>query len=86
MFDKYFLLNKIVNVLEKNQFNTFVTSGCFDIAAKREFLILVKTLLNVDGLDQGQALSLRAISHFLSARPFIISIKNNREFLNDEVI
>ncbi len=86
MFDKYFLLNKIVNTLEKNQFNTFVTSGCFDIAAKREFLILIKTLLNVDSINQEQASSLKAISHFLSAYPFIISMRNNREFLNDETV
>jgi putative transcriptional regulator len=86
MLDKYFLLNKIVNILKKNQFNTFVTSGCFDIAAKREFLILIKTLLNVDALNSEQSLSLRAVSHFLSAYPFVISMRNNREFLNDEIV
>ncbi len=86
MFDKYFLLNKIVNILEKNEFNTFTTIGCFDIAAKREFTLLIKTLLNVDALNQEQALSLRAISHFLSAYPFVISMRNNREFLNDEMV
>jgi len=86
MLDKYFLLNKIVNVLKKNQFNTFVTSGCFDIVAKREFLILIKTLLNVDALNSEQSSSLRAVSHFLSAYPFVISLRNNREFLNDETV
>lgn len=86
MFDKYFLLNKIVNILEKNEFNTFTTQGCFDIAARREYILLVKTLINVDALDREQALSLQAISHFLSAYPFVVSMKNNREFLNDRIV
>ncbi len=86
MFDKSFLLNKVVNTLQKNEFEVFCTTGCFDIAAKREHLLLVKTLLNIDGLSQEQALSLRAISHFVSAYPFIVSVKNNREMLSDSIV
>lgn len=86
MFDKSFLVNKIVNALQKNEFEIVLTTGCFDVAARREHLLLVKALMNVDGLNQEQALSLRAISYFVSAYPFIISVKNNREFLNDDII
>jgi len=86
MLDKYFLLNKIVNILQKNEFNTFTTQGCFDIAAKREYTILIKTLINIDALNKEQALSLQAISYFLSAYPFVVSMKNNREFLSDKIV
>lgn len=86
MFDKSFLVNKVVNLLQNNEFEVLLNDGCFDIAARREHLMLLKILMNIDGLNQNQALSLRAISYFLSAFPFIISVKNNREFLNDATI
>ena len=86
MFDKSFLLNKVVNTLQKSEFEVFITHGCFDIAARRENLILIKTLLNVDGLNQDHALSLRTVSHFISAYPFVISTKTNRGMLSDDVV
>ena len=86
MLDKTFLINKIITTLQKNEFEVFLTHGCFDIAAKREFLMLIKTLINIDGMNEDQALSLRAISHFVSAYPFVISLKNNRSFLNDNTV
>lgn len=86
MFDKCFLQNKVVNVLQNNEFSIFTTFGCFDIAAKREHTLLIKTLVNVDTLNREQALSLQAISYFLSAYPFVVAIKNNREFLDDKIV
>ena len=86
MFNKSFLVSKIVNSLVSHHFNVFLTQGCFDIAARKDNLMLIKSMINVDGLDHDQALSLRSISSFLSAYPFIISVKTNREFLNDEII
>jgi putative transcriptional regulator len=72
--------------LLSNQFKVFLTQGCFDIAARKGYLMLIKSLINVDGLNQEQALSLRSISYFLSAYPIIISVKTNRQFLSDEII
>ena len=86
MFNKTFLVNKIVNSLEKKEFQLFLTSGCFDIAARKEFLMLIKALTNVDGLVQEQAQSLKAISYFVSAYPLVVSERTNRGELNDEVI
>lgn len=86
MFNKSFLVNKIVNSLLSNSFEVFLSRGCFDIAAKREFLMLIKGLINVDGLNEEQALSLRATSHFLSAHPFVVSMKNSRNLLDDRII
>jgi len=86
MFDKSFLVNEIVKSLLSKRFKVFLSKGCFDVAAKKDSLILIKTLINVDGLNPEQALSLRAISYFVSAFPLVVSMKTNREFLNDEVI
>lgn len=86
MFNKFFLVNKIVNFLLKKEFKVLVTEGCFDIAAKRENLLLLKVLINVDGIEENQALSLRTISYFLSAYPFIISLKTSREFLDNKIV
>src|SRR3989338_3030242 len=86
MFDKTILMNNIINTLQENQFEIFVTHGSFDIVARREHLLLIKTLLNVDALDESHALDLRAISYFLSAYPFVISQRNNREHLDDSTV
>jgi putative transcriptional regulator len=86
MFNKSFLVNRLVNSLEEKEFQLYVTQGCFDIIAKKNFLMLIKALINVDGLIQEQAQSLKAISYFVSGYPFVVSEKNNRDKLKDEVI
>jgi putative transcriptional regulator len=86
MFNKSFLVNKIVNSLLSKEFEVFITYGCFDIAARKEYLMLIKSLVNVDSLNQDQALSLRTVSYFLSAYPLVVSIKTNRQMLSDEII
>jgi len=86
MFNKTFLINKIVNSLLSNKYQVLVSQGAFDIAAKREELMLVKSMLNADSLNEEQALSLRSISYFLSAHPVIVSVKTNRIFLDDEIV
>ena len=86
MFNKSFLTDKIVNSLMDRDFEVLVTEGCFNIAAKNESLVLIKSLMNVDSFSEEHALSLRSISYFLSANPFVVSIKNNREFLHDQTV
>jgi putative transcriptional regulator len=86
MFNKTLLLNKVINTLQKNEFEVFTTHGCFDVVARKKRLLLIKALFNIDALNEDHALSLRVISHFVSAYPFVVSIKNNREFLDNETI
>lgn len=86
MFDKSFLVKRLTDTLMKREFQLFLTSGCFDIAARKEFVMLIKALTNVDGLIQEQAQSLKAISYFVSAYPLVVSERTNRGSLNDEVI
>jgi putative transcriptional regulator len=86
MFSRYFLLNKIVNFLIKKEYEVLFCSSCFDIAAKREQMLIIKALINIDSLNEEQALSLKAAAYFLSAFPFIISLKNNRRSLDNQTI
>ncbi len=86
MLNKYFLLNRIIKTLISNKFQVFLNKGCFDIAAKKEYKMLIKASFNVDGLSEEHALSLRAISYFISAYPLIVSVKTNRGFLDDKII
>ena len=86
MFNKSFLTDKIVNSLLNKDFEVLVTDGCFNIAAKNESLMLIQSLINIDSFSEEHALSLRSISYFLSANPLVVSIKNNRQFLNDQTI
>jgi putative transcriptional regulator len=86
MFNLSVLRERIVNSLLKREFEVFITRGCFDIAAKREKLMLIKSLVNIDGLNPQQAQSLRAASYFLTAYPFVVSMRTNRGFLTDDLV
>ena len=86
MFDKTFLINKLMNSLISQDFQISLSAGCFDIAARREYLMLVKSLINVDSLDKKQALNLKAVSYFASALPMVVSVKNNRDFMQDDIV
>ena len=83
---KFMLQRKVEKILTKNNFKVFLTHCCFDIVAKRNLLLLIKVLLNIDSLSKTQALSIRNISHFLSAYPFVISYKTGRERLKDKIV
>lgn len=86
MFNQSALINELTGFLTKKEFSVYKTKGCFDIVAKKKNLLLIKSLMNVDALNKGQAMSLRSISYFLSAFPFVVSVKNNREFLHNSIV
>ncbi len=69
--------------LGKEGFTVFVCPnprGCFDIVAKREFLLLIKVLQNIDGFTNIQAAELKSICSMLSARPYLVG-EQSKEFL-----
>lgn len=87
MFDKNFLVGKVVNSLQRGGFEVLRTEGNFDLVAKREGkTLLVKVLMNIDALKDDQAMSLRAVAYFMSCQPVVVSTKNNREPLDDDVV
>lgn len=87
VFDKSFLVSKVVNSLQKYGYEVLQTEGVFDIVARREKqVLLLKVLMNVDALKDDQAMSLRAVAYFMNCQPIVISTKNNRETLDDDVV
>jgi putative transcriptional regulator len=86
MFNKSFLIEEIVKSLVSHGFSVFSGQGCFDIVAKKKFLMLIKALTNVDGLSEEHAQSIRAISYFISAYPLVVSRRTSRCSLSDSVI
>lgn len=86
MFNQSALINELTRFLTKKEFSVYQAEGCFDIVVKKKNLLLIKSLMNIDGLNKEQAMSLRAISYFFSASPFVVSIKSNREFLHNGMV
>ena len=87
MFDKTFLVTKMIASLEKAGYETMNIGGSFDVVAKREdHTLLIKVLMNIDALKEDQAMSLRAIAYFMGSQPVVISIKNNRDTLENDTV
>jgi len=72
--------------LEDNDYVICEYRGCFDIAAKKNVLLLLKTLLNVDSFQREQAKNLKIISNNLDAHPMLIGIQTTREKLERGIV
>ncbi|OGI12199.1 hypothetical protein A3K64_02610 [Candidatus Micrarchaeota archaeon RBG_16_36_9] len=72
--------------LEKSDYVTCEYNGCFDIAAKKDSLLLLKILLNIDAFQREQAKNLKIISNNLDAHPFLIGVQTNREKLQPGIV
>jgi putative transcriptional regulator len=77
---------QVQNFLEENDYATCEYKGCFDIAAQKNVLLLLKTLMNVDSFQQEQARNLKIISNNLDAHPMIIGIQTRREKLKPGIV
>jgi len=77
---------EVHNFLEKNDYVTCEYKGCFDIAAKKHVLLLLKTLLNIDSFQFEQAKNLKIISNNLDAHPMIIGTQTRREKLKSGIV
>jgi len=77
---------QVQNFLEENDYVTCEYRGCFDIAAKKDILLLIKTLLNIDSFQREQAKNLKIISNNLDAHPLLIGVQTNREKLKSGIV
>lgn len=80
------LVEKTLRMLDRNDYITLQYHGCFDIVAKRETLILLKILQNVDAFQEEQAKNLKIISNNLDAHPFLLGIQTRREKLQKGIV
>lgn len=75
-----------LKILEKSDYTTSEFRGCFDIAAKKDIILLIKTLLNVDSFQKEQAKNLKIVSNNLDAYPLLVGIHTRVEKLKDGIV
>jgi len=80
------LKQEVQGFLEKSDYVTCEYKGCFDIVAKKNALLLLKILLNIDSFQREQAKNLKIISNNLDAHPFLIGVQTNREKLKTGIV
>jgi len=70
------LINEAIEILENAGYLVSDCSGsrsCFDILAKKDKLLLIKVLANIDGLSRRCSVELRNVASITSAIPLILS-------------
>lgn len=82
------LAGQLQGVLAEHGFEALRCAGhsCFDVAARREYLLLAKVLENIDALSAAHALELRRISAMLAAHAFVVGERTKCEALRDGVL
>lgn len=86
MFQKQDLLKNVQNLLVKSGFQYSTYHGCFDVAAKRENLLLIKVLLNIDSFQEAQAENLKSLASVLDGNPLIVGEQTRASALEDGVV
>jgi putative transcriptional regulator len=75
--------------LGKEGFTAFIcpnSGGCFDVVARRELLLLIKVLQNIDSYTSEQAGDLKNIAAMLSAKTYIVGEQTKEFVLKDDVL
>ncbi|MBI2578578.1 MAG: hypothetical protein HYW26_02590 [Candidatus Aenigmarchaeota archaeon] len=80
------LREEIGRILERSDYDYSEYSGCFDIIARKQEVILLKVLENVDSFQEEQSDNLKTLSSNLDASPALVGIWTRREKLHDNVI
>jgi len=85
------LLKKVLDVVTTAGFETYTTDRsrryCFDIFAKQnELILLIKTLVNIDCINEKQANELKFISSVFNAKSLVVGEKNRRQKLETDTI
>lgn len=80
------LKQQVFGFLQKSDYATYEYHGCFDIAAKKDALLFLKVLLNVDAFQKEQAKNLKVLSNNLDGYPMLIGVQTNREKLKQGIV
>ena len=80
------LKSKVKKFLEDAGYVTCEYRGCFDIAAKKKKILLIKILKNIDSFLPEQAKNLKIISNNLDANPIIVGETTTREKLKESIV
>ncbi len=77
---------RVEKILKGNNYVTCRYNGCFDMAAKKNMLLLIKVLHNVDSFQEGQAESLKVSSSFLDAEALLVGFQTSKERLKKGIV
>lgn len=80
------LVDRLEQLLEGNGWVTTRYHGCFDIAAKKRQIILVKILQNIDALSAEQARNLRIIAEGVGGSAMLVGEQTRIENLKEGVV
>ena len=80
------LIEKTERILERSGYDYCSFNGCFDIAGRKEEMLLIKVLVNVDAFSAEQSESLSSISVSIGASPLIIGLQTRYESLKNGII
>ncbi len=78
--------DRVENVLESSGYATARYHGCFDIAAKKKNILLLKILQNIDAFSEEQSENLKLISANLDAMPLVVGEQTRMEKLQAGVV
>lgn len=80
------LLNEVLKILNLNGFRTLIFGGCSDVLGKNGRSLLIKVLVNIDGLSKEDAKNMKIVSQFFSAYSLTVSVKSNYGMLSENII
>jgi len=80
------LVDRTEQLLEENGWVTARYHGCFDMAAKKRHIILVKILQNIDALSEEQAKNLRIIAESVGGSAMLVGEQTRIEKLKEGVV
>ncbi len=73
--------NRVISMLKERDYEVYESTGCFNIAAKKDKLLFIKILKNIDSFLREHAIALKSISSGLKGFPFLIGENTNYEKL-----
>ena len=86
---KSLITDKVINILKDRDFSVCdcqSIQSCFDIFAKKEKVLLIKILMNIEGLTRASAMELKFASIALSGAPLLIGERMKNANLRDGVV
>ncbi len=87
MIQKKNLLYDVIETLKKAKYLTVLVECKFlDIIAKREYILLIKVLENLNSFKEEDSIELKKLSSLLNASPLIVSSRYDGIYLLDNVV
>lgn len=80
------VLRTVEKTLENAGYVVCNYTGCFDVVAKKDKLLLLKILQNIDSFSEEQSKNLKIIANNLEATAILIGENTTREKLKDGIV